>query len=441
MSDTSSNRTKAVWIGSIGGGLELYDFSIYIFFAPILGKLFFPANNSFVTLLQTFSVFAIGYFARPIGAISFGHFGDKLGRKKGMILSIFIMAFSTMGIGLLPSYESIGITATFLLIIFRFLQGFAVGGDLPGAITFVAEYADSKHRALFCSLVYFAVNLGLLMASFVGFFLTFIFSSSYLISFGWRIAFLLGAIIGIVGFYLRSKVLETPYFDLLEKNRDIVKMPIVHLFKIHSNELFLGIGLVWLFAVVISQLFLYMPSYLNTVKHISLNNALIINSANIILFSLCIPLVGYLSDKIGRKPIIFLAALLFSLLTYPLYRLIFSPNFILNTIAFVVFSILAAGVAGTIPVILAEMFPTHVRYSGVGIAYNIGFALFAGLTPIIATYLLYQLHFKEAPSLNLIVSAVIALIVCFKIKETSGKTLKPPTQIYDSLRKPRVIPN
>ncbi len=418
-----SQRAKAVLVSSIGGGLEIYDFTVYVFFAPILGALFFPSGNNFITLLDTFAVFAVGYFARPLGAIIFGHFGDKAGRKKGMLLSIAIMAISTVGIGLLPSYASIGIMASILLVILRFLQGFAVGGDLPGAITFVAEYAEPNKRGLYCSYVYCAVNIGILIASLIGAILTTSLSHEHLVSWGWRIAFFLGLFIGVVGFYLRSKISETPYFNRLEQTQDIIKMPLLHLFKIHFKQLMQGIGLVWLFAVIISQIFLYMPSYLKTVNHIDLSTALIMNSLNILVFSLCIPLMGYLSDKVGRKPVIITTAFLFAIFTYPLYTLLISPNLIIEIIALFCFAVLSASIVGTMPATLSEMFSTHVRYSGVAISYNIGFAIFAGLTPVIATYLLYKLHFPQAPSFNLILSAIIALITAIGIKEGSRKSL------------------
>jgi MHS family proline/betaine transporter-like MFS transporter len=418
-----SNRAKAILVSSIGGGLEIYDFTIYIFFAPILAALFFPHGNSLVTLLKTFSVFAVGYFARPLGAIIFGHFGDKLGRKKGMLYSIAIMAIATMGIGLLPSYASAGIIAPILLIMLRFFQGFAVGGDLPGAITFVAEYSENNKRGLYCSLVYCAVNIGLLLASLIGAVLTTLLSPNELAAWGWRIAFLLGLLIGVVGFYLRRKIAETPYFNQLEQAKDIIKVPLLHLFRTQRKQLLQSIGLVWPFAAVISQVFLYMPTYLNTVVKIELQEALIINSINIFIFSLCIPLVGYLSDKIGRKIVIVTVALLLSVLTYPLYTLLNSSQFIVQAAALICFAVLSAGIVGTVPATLAEMFPTPVRYSGVAISYNIGFAIFGGLTPVIATYLIYRLGFPQAPSINLIVSAIVALSVAVYLKDGSQKSL------------------
>ena len=166
-----------------------------------------------------------------------------------------------------------------------------------------------------------------------------------------------------------------------------------------------------------------MPTYLHTIIHMELGRALVINSLQVLLFSLCIPLTGYLSDKIGRKPIIFTTAFLFIVFTYPLYTLLNSPNFTIEMIALGLLAILSSGIVGTVPSVLAEMFPTHVRYSGVAVAYNIGFAIFAGLTPIVATYLLYKLHIVQAPSFNLILSAIIAFIAAVMMKESHQKSL------------------
>lgn len=418
---SNSHRAKAVFISSIGGGLEIYDFTIYIFFAPIFATLFFPQTNSSLSLLNTFAIFAVGYFSRPLGAILFGHYGDRFGRKKGMLISIAIMATSTVLIGLLPTYATIGIAAPILLAALRFFQGIAVGGDLPGAITFVAEYADYNKRGLICSLVYCGVNLGILLASTVGAILTLFLSHEHLVAWGWRIAFFLGLWIGIAGIYLRSKVAETPYFNQLAETQDILKTPLAHLFRIHTRQVLQGIGLVWLFAVIIAQIFLYMPTYLHTTSHLKLTTALILNSINVLIFSLCIPLMGYLSDRLGRRPVVLITALAFIIFTYPLYTLLNNAHLGIEITALSCFAILSAGIVGTVPSALSELFATHVRYSGVAVAYNVGFAVFAGLTPIIATYLLYKLQFIQAPSFNLIFSAIIALIATLVMKEGSQK--------------------
>lgn len=420
---TQVHKTKAISVACIGGGLEIYDFTIYIFFAPVIASLFFPKNNSLIPLLDTFIIFAVGYFARPLGAILFGHYGDTLGRKKGLLITILLMGLSTTLIGLLPTYSSIGMLAPLLLVILRFTQGLAVGGDLPGAITFVAEYADNHKRGLLCSLLYCGVNLGLLMASAIGAIITLSLSYEQLMGWGWRIPFILGITIAMIGFYLRLRITDTPYFLKLQETQTINKMPLFKLLREHSLTVLQSIGLVWLFAMIISQIFLYMPTYLHTESHLSLTTALIINSINLLIFSLCIPLFGYLSDKIGRKPIILITALLFCLFSYPLYSLLVNSNFIVQLIGLFAFGIFSAGIVGTIPSTLAEMFTTEVRYSGVGVAYGIGFAVFASLAPISSTYLLYKLQHAEAPSYNLILAAVVMIISALTIKNISRTSL------------------
>jgi MHS family proline/betaine transporter-like MFS transporter len=420
MQQPELQRAKAVAVASI---LEIYDFTLYIFFAPIIAQLFFPHGNSWVAMLETFAIFAIGYFSRPLGAVIFGHYGDKLGRRKGLLITIVLMATTTTAIGLLPTYSAIGIAAPLLLVILRFLQGIAIGGDLPGAITFVAEYADDKKRGLLCSLVYCGVNIGLLLASAIGALLISVLSQAQLMAWGWRVAFVFGIVVGFVGFYLRRKMADTPHFIHLEKTRALAKLPLLQLFRESTPQVLRSIGLAWLFAVIIAQVFLFMPSYLHTTNHFPLSKALLLNSINVLLFSLCIPFVGYLSDKIGRKPVNLVTATLFVVFTYPLYTWLSQPNFVFEIIAMNCFAVLAAGIVGTVPSAWAEMFPTSVRYSGVGVAYNIGFAIFAGLTPVIATYLLYTLHQPQAPSYNLIVSAIMAFIAALTMQDGSCKPL------------------
>lgn len=407
----NNTSARAILISSIGGGLELYDFTIYVFFAPIIAKLFFPLEQNLLSLINTFAVFAIGYLARPIGAFFFGHYGDRLGRKKGMLLAITLMVIATGGIGCLPGYASIGVAAPLILILLRFVQGIAISGDLPGALTFVSEYTSSNNRGLYCGLLFCAVNLGIVLASAVGAILTSLLSHAQLLSWGWRIGFILGIGIGVLGFYLRATVEETPSFKLLQEEKAIVRHPIYHLIKTHWRHTIIGIGLIWFFAVVITQVFLYMPTFLNTARHLPLNQALFLNVFSLFIFSLLIPVAGWISDKVGRRIVIIVIAILFIMLSYPLYTLLLSPNLIVIAMGLLFLAILSAGIIGTAPATLTELFPTHIRYSGVAVSYNIAHAIFAGLTPVMATFLLYKFSFGQAPSFNLILAASVGLLM------------------------------
>jgi len=420
----TTDKIKALLLSSLGAGLEVYDFTIYVFLAPVLATLFFPAHNESISLLNSFAVFAIGYFSRPLGAMIFGHFGDKHGRKTGMLISIAIMGISTLSIGCLPTYSEVGIFAPILLILCRFLQGFALGGDLPGAITFMAEYSGENQRGLFCSLIFCAVNLGLLIASMMSASLSVMLSHEALVSWGWRIPFLFGMVIAVVGYYLRTQIEETPYFLKLTAAQHIIKIPLKELFQFEKKEVFMGIGLVWTYAVINAQIYLHMPTFLHTVNGLSLTKALIINSINILFFCLCIPLMGLLTDKIGRRTVLKTAATFFILGSFPVYFLVISSHPLFILLGLMIFSIFSAGVIGALPAALSELFSTHVRYSGIAIAYNIGFAIFAGLTPLLLTFLLYQFHNPKVVSLNLLVGGFITLIVTFFMPKTRELSLK-----------------
>lgn len=414
---STTNKARAVIVASIGGGLEMYDFSIYIFFAPIVAQLFFPQNNSLIAILNTFAVFALGYFARPIGAVLFGHFGDKFGRKSGLLVTIMLMALATGLIGLLPTYQSIGLAAPICLVLLRLVQGIAMGGDLPGAVTFVSEYATAKQRGFLCSLVFCGINLGLLLASGAGALLAYALTHEQLLHWGWRIAFILGTLVGIIGYYLRIQLADTPSFQALQQSHGIVKLPVIELFRRDFKKILHGVGVYWLFGTVIAQLFLYMPTYLHEVIHMDLTIALIINSLNILIFSLLIPIFGTLSDRYGRKEIIISMALGFILFSYPLYFLLNSAELMIRIIGLLGFAILTAGVTAVTPCLLTEIFATRVRYSGVAVTYNIGQAIFAGLAPIIATFLIHALNNIYAPSYNLILAACVTLFAAIKLKD------------------------
>lgn len=417
------NTAKAVAVASIGGGLEIYDFTIYIFLTPVLAKLFFPLTNHDLALLSTLGVFAVGYIARPIGGIIFGHFGDTLGRKWGMLISIFLMAIAATLIGLLPTYAQIGVVAPIALVVLRFLQGIAVGGDLPGAITSVAEYASPERRGLLCGIVFGSINAGALLASSMVAILTLLLSTEQLEQWGWRIAFIMGIVIAVVGYYLRRKVGETPYFAKLQQKHAYVKRPLINLLKTTPLLILQALGLMWLFAVATSQCFLYMPTYLHQTIKLPLKTAMIINSINLIIFSSLIPVMGYISDKVGRKRLLLVGSLTFILLSYPLYILLNSQHLPIQLIALFILAVMTATLVGTTPCAVCELFVTKTRYSGTALSYNLALTLFASLTPVVLSSLLYLTHNNYAVSFNLILAAMVTFMITLTIEERSRKPL------------------
>lgn len=410
-----------VGVASLGGGLEMYDFTIYIFLAPIISTVFFPKSDQLTALLSIFAVFAVGYLARPLGAFLFGYYGDRVGRRKGLLVSMTVMAAATVLIGFIPGHQHIGDFAPLLLVIFRMFQGVAVGGDLAGGITFVSEYSESNQRGLSCGWIYFGVNAGLLVGSLLCTSVTAVLSHQQLQVWGWRSLFWFSIVLLGIGIYFRMKVSESPIYTQMLAKRDALKNPIkTVLQRKNLVKIFKGIGITWIFSAVIAQVFLYMPSYLNVAGVMSLKTALIVNTASIAVFTVLIPVMGHLSDKLGRRVILFIAALGFLVLSYGLYVVILEEPFIMKLVAIFIFDVLTAMVVGTVPATLAELFATEMRYTGVAVAYNISFALFAGLTPMFATWLISAMHSKTALVYNLVLAALVCLVTLFFVKESKN---------------------
>jgi MFS family permease len=419
----NSEQKKLILLSSFGGALEFYDFIIFIVFAKIISALFFPAQDPTASLMLTFGVFALGYVVRPLGGFLFGHFGDRLGRKKTFVASILLMAIPTFLMGLLPTYETLGITASILLIILRLLQGLSVSGELPGAIIFVAESVPDQHRGAACGVIFFAINSGLLLGSLLGSFLMSTLSQEALMDWGWRIPFLLGGLLGVVSYYLRKKLRETPLFQEINQQQSKEKVPALILFQQYPKQLLKGIGVTVLGATLFTVCFLYLPTYIATQFQFPLKSLFTVNSIAIFIFSIQAVLMAWLSDRVGRKTIMRIGAIGFIVLSYPLFMLFQQGNFALVIATMIIFALMGGCISGTFPCQLVEMFPTRVRYTGFGVAYNITYAIFGGLTPLIVTALIRTTNEPLAPAFWLIGTAVIAFITLFTLKETAGNKL------------------
>lgn len=421
MSEKGASSFKIVLASSFGGGLEMYDFVIYIFFTPIIAQLFFSNISHFIAMLTAFAVFAAGYLVRPLGGIIFGHFGDRVGRKTGLIVSISMMGLCTILIGCLPTYAQIGVLAPILLIILRLLQGIAVGGDLPGAMTFVSEMAPPKSRGEKCAWIYFGVNFGTLLASAVASLLVLIFNKAQMHNYGWRCAFIFGAVILFVGIYMRRNMDESKLFRMLQNTASLNTFPLRSVLnKKHIGSIILGIGLVWLWAVILGQIFLYMPTYLHVQSGISMKDALFYNTINLVIFTVLIPLFGRISDHYGRKRIGLLTCIGWVLLSYPAYTLIISHY---TFAGLLIFAVLSAAFIGIAPAMLTELFPTALRYTAIGVSYNVSFAIFAGLTPLLLTYLIGTFHSPMVVTLNIIVAGLVGFLTIGIIPDRATQVL------------------
>lgn len=371
-------------LGSLGGGLEFYDFVIYAVFAETIGLVFFPGDDPRARLLAAFAVFAAGYLVRPIGGILFSHYGDRYGRKAMLRVSIFGMAAATILMALLPGHAQWGVTATVIFVGLRLVQGLCLGGEIPGAMTLISETMPNR-RGFACGTLFLMINVGLLLAQAVQWTILHTLSAGEVTSVGWRIGFLLGGGIALAGFFLRQLMSESPAFQALENRTRPV--PILSLVKEHPAAIVSGLMVASLGAATVSLLYLFMNSYMTQLLHFGADTAASAALLGIVLFSLPMPLAGLLADRYGLKWPAAVAALALAAAAVPIFAWMGAGA--ANALpAMAVISLIAACAWGIAPALLTAIFPTDVRFTGIAFVYNLGFAIVGGLTPVTATYLI-----------------------------------------------------
>ncbi len=423
MSDSTNSRRLLISATCIGSVLEMYDFVIYAALATVLAKLFYPSGDPSLALLATFGTFAVGYFSRPLSGILFSHFSDRRGRRAGLVLTVLSMGIPVFLIGLLPSYATIGYAAPILLLLCRVLQGLSVGGEFPSATAFLVEHAPTEKRGIFSSWVFFGINLGIALATFVAFLVTFLFSHQQLQSWAWRIPFLAGGILVVISYYIRRRLHETPLFQEIEKTRSKAKLPLVAVFKRNPFNVFVGFGIVVIMAASIGTTFLFMPAYLHHYLGLQLTSALLLNTINVIIFSCFIPATALLSDRFGRKPVLLIGAGLFILFAYPSFMLILHKEPVAILIGLIYLGIFSAFIVGPISSTLAEPFETSYRTTGIATAYNFSFGIVGGLTPFLLTYFLEKTSSNLVPAVYMMIAAIISLPFMLLIKRYNHSKL------------------
>jgi MHS family proline/betaine transporter-like MFS transporter len=402
--------TVAVAIGNV---FEWYDFVVYSYFAVIIAARFFPAIDETASLLAVFATFGVGFIFRPLGAVVIGAIGDRKGRKTALVLTIMLMACGTLLIGLVPSYETIGIAAPIILVIARLLQGFSVGGEWGTSIVYIVESAPSGKRALYSSFQQVTVVGGLLLGSGIAASLATLLDSASMQSWGWRVPFLIGALIAPVGLYMRRNIDETPpYLRHAEVSRATTRMPVVK-----TVQAF-GISLVW---SVVAYIFLvYMPTF--TEKHAGLSNAAALwaNTLCLSLLMVAIPISGRLSDYVGRKPLLLAGCVAFMVLPLPLFTLVLAnPSLELVVIAQLLAGLAIALYLGPAPATIAEIFGTATRTTYVSTVNGISVAIFGGFAPFIATWLIAVTGSAVAPMYYVAASAAVSALIISSLRETA----------------------
>lgn len=413
----SRSLSKAIATSMVGNLFEWYDYALFGYFAPIIGKLFFPSSDKTVELIAAFGVFAAGFLVRPLGGIIFGHIGDRFGRKHALMLTILFMAVPTSIIGLLPTHEKIGIAASILLILMRMLQGISMGGNYGGSITFSTEHTSGKNRGLVGSLAVTSCLVGILLGSTTAALFSHILTEESLYAWGWRIPFLMGILICFVGFYMRKNITESPEFLVAEQSGALSDQPVVHVFKEHGRTLAKVVLAVMLHDLSFYILFVYMATYFSDVLGLQKSTALAINSLNLVVVCLFTILSAWLSDRIGRKPVLALSSLFFIVGTIPLLTVVsHSMDSTTIFISQMILAVAVGGYFGPIPALMVESYPTSIRYSAVSITTNISGPVFGGTAPMIVTWLISLTGSKLIPAYYLTIGAIISLIALRFIK-------------------------
>ena len=431
----NSTLSKAVSAAALGNAMEWFDFGVFSLVAAAIGKNFFPGADPTIQLMSAFAVFAVAFFARPLGGVVFGPLGDRIGRKQVLALTMIMMAISTFCIGLIPSYDKIGLLAPVLLIAFRLVQGFSAGGEYGGAATFVAEYSPDRRRGFMGSWLEFGTFAGFILASLTVAGVSFCTNEEAMHEWAWRIPFFIAGPLGLIGLYLRTRLEETPAFaEHAEKQKNegsSESVPLGDLFTKHWKPMLLCIGLVLLMNVSTYLLTTVMPTYMQqhvidpdshqTIKSITADGMMTFIMCAMLVF---LPLLGLLADKVGRKPLIITGCLLTIVFAVPLLHLVQQGSLMSIGLGLLGFSLIQCCFSSTMPSKLPSLFATSVRYGGLAIAFNISAALFAGPTPGINTWLINHTHNIDVPAYYWIVAAVIGLITIVLTRETASQPLE-----------------
>ena len=389
---------------------------IYTFLASTIAQHFFPKQDKLTGIASVFAIFFVGYLARPLGALFFGRIGDKLGRKPALITSIGLMAVSTCGIGLIPDYATIG-GPILLLLNLRLLQGFSCGGEVIGSIIFVVEHAPRANRGFYAGFTDAGGYLGLLFASLVSWLIQRSFSPSAVNNWAWRLPFLLGLVVGLVGWFMRRRVPETQIF--LES----IRMPksYLRLYREYANQIpnaLTIIGLMLFGTVLLYLVYVFSITYMTSVLHYTQQQALSINIVSIILLILSEPWLGKLSDKIGRRPLMAFALMGSIIGIWPFFFLLQQQSVAIALLAKLVITIFATAYFAALGVTIVEIVPVHLRFSVVTFSNAIAISLFGGITPFIATILIKVTHSYFSIAAYIVVCALISLIAVYKVRET-----------------------
>jgi MHS family proline/betaine transporter-like MFS transporter len=417
---------RVVLGGAIGSFVEWYEFGVYGFLAAILAKVFFPGVGGGSGILATFAVFAVAFFARPLGGFLWGYIGDRIGRRRTLAITVLAISVATALIGVLPSEATAGVAAPILLVALRVLQGVAAGGEISGAVSFIAEHSAPRRRGTNVATVQAGSVLGNLVGALIPGIMIILLPAPAMVSWGWRIPFLVAVVLGLAGVYIRRRLEETPYFLALEQEGSRAKNPLAEALtgRAHLVALARAFGVVALNGASFFLIVGYLPTFASTSLHLTGWAAFAPPVIALAAALVAIFVGAALSDRIGRRKVLLWSAGGLVVLAYPCFALITSGTYGLIVVGLVVFGLLSGAYGAVTQVTLAEMFPTKVRVSGHGVAYNLAVAIFGGTAPYLLTALNGATGSKVVGAYFIAVVALLSLPVVLTVRETAGNELR-----------------
>ncbi|PSL41610.1 metabolite-proton symporter [Planomicrobium soli] len=416
----NKKQTQRVLIASlVGSSIEWFDYFLYgTVAALVFNQLFFVNEDPTVGLLLAYASFALAFFIRPFGGIIFSHIGDRIGRKKTLVLTLSLMGIATFGMGLLPTYQAIGIWAPILLITLRLVQGLGIGGEWGGALLLAVEYAPKEKRGLFGSIPQMGVTIGMLMGTVALWIMTLLPDDSFM-TWGWRVPFILSAFLVIFGLWIRKGIDETPAFKQVQESGEIPKLPIADTLKYHWREVLIAIGAKVVETAPFYIFSTFIVSYATTSLGFSRTDALTAVMVATVVTTILIPIMGNLSDTVGRKKLYIIGTVAMGLFAFPYFWMIQQGSVVLLVIATVIgLGIIWAPITAVLGTMFSEIFEAKVRYTGISLGYQIGAAVAGGTAPLVATALLAEFNNSYIPvALYIVFTSLISLVAIWAVKD------------------------
>jgi metabolite-proton symporter len=409
----------------VGSSIEWFDYFLYgTVAALVFNQIFFVTEDPAIGTILAFASFALAFFIRPFGGIIFSHIGDRIGRKKTLVLTLSIMGIATFGMGLLPTYQAIGIWAPILLITLRLVQGLGIGGEWGGALLLAVEYAPAEKRGLYGSIPQMGITIGMLLGTIALSIMTLLPEGSFM-TWGWRVPFILSALLVVFGLWVRKGIDETPSFKNVQEKGEIPKIPLVTTLKTHWREVLIAIGAKVVETAPFYIFSTFVVSYATT--NLGFSRTAILNSVMIgtIVTTILIPVMGALSDRVGRKPLYVYGTIAMALYAFPYFWLVNQESVALLVIATVLgLGIIWAPITAVLGTMFSEIFSAEVRYTGISLGYQIGAAVAGGTAPLVAATLLLKFNNSYVPvALYIIFTAVVSLLAIWAVKDRRGQEL------------------